>query len=252
MNEDVSLNELERIVSEASIRANQLSAERSELVVDEKSAGQFVSSADIEIEGQIRNDLQKSFGEAPMIGEEMGGLLSSDSTGWAIDPIDGTSNFLLGLPMWGISVGLIEGGRSTMGVIALPSLGLMISATEGSGLRINRFCMSSIARLPSVKVIALGENDFEKGSETDLRAEAFRHQGYAVVRYRCAVFSLASAAMGRLSGYIENGCGLWDIAAAAVICREAGMQVQTAEVATGRYLIDARWATDDPFAEPQN
>lgn len=49
------------------------------------------------------------------------------------------------------------------------------------------------------------------------------------------------AALGRLSGYIENGCGLWDIAAADVICREAGMAVETALVVNGRYFIDARW-----------
>lgn len=241
MNDDISLSELERIVSEASLRAMQLSAKRSELVIDEKSAGQFVSSADVEIESRIREDLLKSFGQVQMIGEEMGGKLLTASTGWAIDPIDGTSNFLLGLPMWGISVGLIEHGRSTLGVMSLPSLGLLLSAANGGGLRINGLNSPPATRLPSPKVMALGENDFERGSETDLRAESFRRDGYAVVRYRCAVFSLASAALGRLSGYIENGCGLWDIAAATVICREAGMEVRAEEVAEGRYRIDARW-----------
>jgi myo-inositol-1(or 4)-monophosphatase len=90
-------------------------------------------------------------------------------------------------------------------------------------------------------VIALGENDFETGPETDDRAQALREAGYSVVRYRCAVFALVNAALGRLDGYIENGCGLWDVAAAWVICEEAGLTVEVEKVAKGRYSITARW-----------
>ncbi len=242
MTDTYSITELESIVSEAAALAVQWSSNRSELILDEKSAGQFASNADVEIEGQLRKALSKTFGDTNIIGEEMGGELDPSSTGWAIDPIDGTSNFLLGLPIWGISVGYINKGRSVLGAIALPELGLVLSASEGHGLRVNGQPVQTATRVTSVKVIALGENDYESGPQTDLRAQALREEGYAVVRYRCAVFSLASAALGRLSGYIENGCGLWDIAAAEVICREAGMTVLTSNVASGRYRVDARWS----------
>ena len=72
-----------------------------------------------------------------IIGEEQGGSLGRDVTGWAIDPIDGTSNFALGLPLWGISIGYLENGYPRLGAIALPELGLTLSAASGSGMRLN-------------------------------------------------------------------------------------------------------------------
>lgn len=240
-----SLTETERIIARVAERALQWSSDRSQLIVDEKSAGQFASNADIEIEKQLRNDILGSFGDTHILGEEMGGELGPNDTGWAIDPIDGTSNFILGLPSWGISIGYLDKGVSVLGAIALPELGLIVSALRGHGLRVNQQPSPTVARVRAVRMMALGENDYESGSQTDMRAQTLREQGYDVVRYRCAVFSLASAALGRLSGYVENGCGLWDIAAATVICEEAGMVTQTSKIATGRYHIDARWRNPD-------
>ncbi|KJS24934.1 MAG: hypothetical protein VR75_13340 [Hyphomonadaceae bacterium BRH_c29] len=236
-----ALHQLETIMQDAAELAMVWTARRGELVVDEKSAGQFASNADIDIEEHLRRDLSQAFGDSQILGEELGGDLGADVTGWAVDPIDGTSNFLLGLPLWGISAGYLENGVSVMGAIALPELGLLLSAATGTGLRVNCLPQKGGSRLRSVKVTALGENDFEPGSTTDARAEAYRDQGFAVVRYRCAVFSLASAALGRMNGYFENGCGLWDVAAAEVICREAGMAVDVRNIAPGRYCVDARW-----------
>jgi len=239
---DDALHALETIMEEASGQAMDWTARRSDLIVDEKSAGQFASNADIEIESMLRRGLSAVFGDTDILGEEMGGALGAGATGWALDPIDGTSNFLLGLPLWGISAGYLEDGAAVVGAIALPELGLLLSAAKGTGLRLNRAARQRPVHKASVKVMALGENDFEPGPETDMRAQSFRERGFAVVRYRCAVFSLASAALGRLGGYVEQGCGLWDVAAADIICREAGMDVDVAEIAPGRYRIDARWA----------
>jgi myo-inositol-1(or 4)-monophosphatase len=236
-----ALEPLERIMQEASDLALSWTRRREALAVDEKSAGQFASSADLEVEALLRQRLADDFGEGGIIGEEMGGELDEGVTGWALDPIDGTSNFLLGLPLWGISAAYVEYGVSTLGAIALPELGLLLSAARGTGLRVDRITQPRRASRGPVKVMALGENDYEPGPETDARAQAFRDKGYAVVRYRCAVFSLASAALGRLGGYVERGCGLWDVAAADIICREAGMSVESGRIAPGRYGIDARW-----------
>jgi myo-inositol-1(or 4)-monophosphatase len=241
MTQDHQLETLEAILRKAAARAMDWTARRSDLVVDEKSAGQFASNADIEVEALLRRELSAAFGDTAILGEELGGDLGETATGWAIDPIDGTSNFLLGLPLWGISAGYLEQGKPAMGAIALPELGLLLSAGRGIGLRVNGQPRSGPPRLSSVKLMALGENDFEPGPETDARAQAFRDRGFAVVRYRCAVFSLASAALGRLGGYIERGCGLWDVAAADIICREAGLQVEAGQIAPGRWAINARW-----------
>jgi len=236
-----ALDQIETILRRATELAMAWSAMRDTLTVDEKSSGQFVSNADIEVEDLLRREITAAFEGAQILGEEKGGALGESATGWAIDPIDGTSNFLLGLPLWGISAGYIQNGRSVLGAIALPELGLLLSAEAGGGLRVNGQPVAQGRPFKAPKVIALGENDFEAGIDTDARAQLFRAKGFAVVRYRCAVFSLASAALGRLSGYIENGCGLWDVAAAEIICREAGMTVAISQIAPGRYSVDARW-----------
>lgn len=239
--QSAKLETLETILQEASSVALDWCARRGELSVDEKSLGQFATNVDIELEKLIRQSLSKHFRGTAIIGEEFGGSLSDGQSGWAIDPIDGTTNFILGLPIWGISIGYIENGRSIAGAISLPELGIALSAAEGTGLRILSGSALNPPGAPQVNTMSIGENDFEPGPATDARAQAFRDQDYSVVRYRCAVFSLAMAALGRLSGYIEHGCGLWDIAAAEIICREAGLQVHTFEIAPGRFAIDAQW-----------
>ncbi len=229
-----------RLVQPAAELALAYAGRRHMLQAEEKSPGDFASEADCAVEQAIRDALRLEFGDVAILGEENGGALDRGSSGWAIDPIDGTSNFLRGLPLWGISIGMLDRGMSVAGVVALPKFGMTITAVRGRGAHVNGVPIPTTHRRLGGKVMALGENDFEPGSTTDHRAEVLRREGYAVVRYRCAVFSLMNAALGRLDGYVEHGCCLWDIAAADVICREAGMQVSSAEIAPSRYAIDAR------------
>ena len=233
---------LERLMTAAAERGRDWAQRRDELLVDEKSAGQFASNADLEIEHLLRDGLAAAFPDDAIIGEELGGALGAETTGWAIDPIDGTSNFVLGLPIWGISVGFVDQGRSVRGAIALPALNLIVSAADGHGVRINGAPATDLTPKSPVTILAVGENDYETGSQTDARAQVFRDAGYSVVRYRCAVFALAMSALGRLSGYVEHGCGLWDLAAGDVICREAGLHVRSQQITPDRWEIDARWA----------
>nr|WP_070960534.1 inositol monophosphatase family protein [Hyphomonas sp. Mor2] len=235
--------QLESLMAPAAGLGLSWASKREALILDEKSAGQFASNADIEIEQLLRNGLAEQFPGQAVIGEEMGGALTGDARGWAIDPIDGTSNFVLGLPIWGISVGHWDNGHSSLGAIALPALGLTVSAAKGAGVRINGVPAGDLRPRSPVKIFAIGENDFETGPQTDTRAQTYRARDYSVVRYRCAVFALAMSGMGRLSGYDEHGCGLWDIAAADVICREAGMTVETRQINETRWSIKAQWPT---------
>lgn len=236
-----SLLALEGVLEGASRIGKDFGSKRTELVVDEKSAGQFASNADFEIEKFIRDQLIGKFPGDSIVGEELGGDLGSEVTGWAIDPIDGTSNFVLGLPIWGISVGYLENGKSMVGCIALPDLQLVVSGLRAHGVRVNGKPLRARKMQSEVRILAVGENDYETVPQTDARAQAFREVGYSVVRYRSAVFALAMSALGRLSGYVESGCCIWDIAAAEVICREAGMRVDASVIAEGRHAIDARW-----------
>ena len=220
--------------------AQSYSFRRQELAASQKSAGQFVSEADEAIESAIRDALAERYGNVPMIGEEQGGALDATISGWAIDPIDGTSNFLRGLPMWGVSIGLLERGNFVAGVIALPELNMILSSEPEQALHLNGRPFVRPKNPQGGKLIALGENDFETGDQTDSRAATLRAEGYTVVRYRSAVFSLASAALGRLDGYVEHGCCVWDVAAAVPICRAVGLTVSEESLGGERFSIDAR------------
>jgi myo-inositol-1(or 4)-monophosphatase len=231
--------QLTELIKPAVALAQAYSLRRHELVTSEKSAGQFASEADEAIEASIRAAILERFGNVEIIGEEQGGTLSADASGWAIDPIDGTTNFLRGLPMWGISVGLLENGVSVAGVLALPEFNLVMVAEENAPLYVNDLPFVRPANPIGGRVIALGENDFESGERTDARANMLRAQGYTVVRYRSAVFSLASAALGRLDGYFEHGCMIWDIAAGSIICRNAGLQTNVMPLGGGRFSIES-------------
>lgn len=230
---------LDDVIRPAVILAQSYASRRQHLEISEKTAGQFVSEADLAIEASIRESIAERFGDVAIIGEEQGGSLGEKVSGWAIDPIDGTTNFLRGLPMWGISVGLMENGKSVAGVMALPDLNLIIVAEAGTPARANGHALSFRRTSPGGRLVALGENDRESGRRTDARAEKLRANGYTVVRYRSAVFSLAHAALGGLDGYVEHGCCLWDIAAASVICREAGLSVAVTPLENGRFAIEA-------------
>jgi myo-inositol-1(or 4)-monophosphatase len=231
---------LDALIQPAVQLARNYANRRDTLLADEKSPGEFASEADTAIEYVLRRAIAVGFPNAQVIGEECGGSLDETASGWAIDPIDGTTNFLRGLPLWGISVGLLENGESIAGALALPDLDLTMIAIKGQGLTVNGVPFTRTGQAAGGPLIAIGENDYESAEQTDRRASRLRTEGFNVVRYRSAVFSLASAALGRLDGYVEHGCFVWDVAAAAVICREAGMKVETTPLGNSRYAIDAR------------
>lgn len=229
---------LRRLIQPAAELALDYARRRERLGVDLKSPGQFVSEADRAVEVAIRAALAEAFGPVPILGEEAGGGLDADGSGWAIDPIDGTTNFLRGLPLWGVSAGLMARGAPIAGIVVLPELGLTLTAQHGRGTVVNGVALPAGVG-SAVGLIALGENGFEPGASTDARAERYRGRCYTVVRYNCAVFSLANVALGRLDGYVENGCSLWDIAAAWLICQEAGVAVDVRRRSDGQYSIVA-------------
>ncbi|WP_198083420.1 inositol monophosphatase [Variovorax sp. E3] len=101
-----------------------------------KGPQDFVSAADEKVEQLIRARLALDFFGDAVIGEECGGRPSANAT-WFIDPIDGTSNFLRGLPLWGVSLGLVRDGKPSIGVIAFPALDLIVGAETGFGLFVN-------------------------------------------------------------------------------------------------------------------
>ena len=236
---------LEAIVADAGAEALRLFERAEALDVSLKGPSQYVSVADLRIEAMLRERLTAAFGETGFIGEEGGGDFTGD--GWVVDPIDGTSNFIRGLPLWGISVGLMRQGQPIMGVIAMPAHALTVSAASGAGLRLDGRPIGRRSPHGLPPTFAVGENPTWDRADIERTATDLRVAGYDVVHYRCASGALALSALGRLDGFVEHHLKLWDIAAGWIICEEAGMNVCVSTRGDTTRSIDVRAISSNAY-----
>jgi myo-inositol-1(or 4)-monophosphatase len=189
--------------------------------VREKSPGDWVSEADLASEKAIRELLTRESG-LPVYGEEAGG--EEFDTGWLVDPLDGTSNFLHGFDAVGVSVGLIADGEPVVGVVHAPLLDRTFRAAQGVGAFRDDRPMHVSTRPPQQAIVATGfpfrHKDvlprYERALGAALRGfEDLRRAG-------AASLDLCWTAEGVFDGYFELRLGPWDVAAGGIIVREAG------------------------------
>ena len=203
------------------------------LQVSLKGPGDFVSIADRKAEKVLRETLEKARPGYGFVMEESGVIEGTDTTHrWHIDPLDGTTNFLHGIPHFAISVGLERQGQIVAGVIYDPIKDELFVAEKGSGAYLNnrRIRVSARRDLTST-VIATGIPHLGKGGHAmfirELAAVMVRTAG--VRRMGSAALDLAYVACGRYDGYWERGLHSWDVAAGIVLLREAGGFVAEAD-----------------------
>jgi myo-inositol-1(or 4)-monophosphatase len=188
--------------------------------VDAKSPGDLFSDADRAVERTLRQRLTEAFPDCTILGEEYGGQPSDRF--WAIDPIDGTKNFLSGLPFWTVSLGLIDHGQPIAGAITAPLLGLSVLGTLGQPLRTTGFTPGSRPEDPPC--IGLGRNPRWPAADRHAIEAAADAQNLGVRLIGSCALSLMLVATGRLKGYVEaNVGGLWDCAGGLALCRAAGL-----------------------------
>jgi myo-inositol-1(or 4)-monophosphatase len=189
--------------------------------VREKAPGDWVSEADLASEQAIRELLTRDSG-LPVYGEEAGG--DDFDTGWLVDPLDGTSNFLHGFDAVGVSIGLIEDGVPVVGVVHAPLLGRTFSAARGVGAFRDDRPLRVSARAPEHAIVATGfpfrRKELLVGYERMLAAAL---RGFEDLRRAgAASLDLCWTAEGVFDGFFELRLGPWDVAAGGVIVREAG------------------------------
>jgi myo-inositol-1(or 4)-monophosphatase len=189
--------------------------------VREKSPGDWVSEADLASEQAIRALLTRDSG-LPVFGEEAGG--EEFETGWLVDPLDGTSNFLHGFDAVGVSIGLIEDGVPVVGVVHAPLLDRTFCAARGVGAFRDDRPMRVSARPPEQAIVATGfpfrRKELLVGYERMLAAAL---RGFEDLRRAgAASLDLCWTAEGVFDGFFELRLGPWDVAAGGVIVREAG------------------------------
>jgi myo-inositol-1(or 4)-monophosphatase len=197
-----------------------------QLQVSKKGPADFVSSADLKAEKTLFEELSKARPGYGFLMEERGAVEGTDKTHrWIVDPLDGTLNFLHGLPHWAISVGLEREGVLTAGVVYNVSRDELFWAEKGSGAFLNDRRIRVAARTSlGDSVIATGLPFMGKaGHDVTLKElERVMKQTAGVRRFGSAALDLAYVAAGRFDGFWERGLKPWDFAAGAVLVREAG------------------------------
>lgn len=191
--------------------------------VREKSRGDWVTDADMESERTVRRVLADLAPGIPVHGEEEGGDRDA-ALHWLVDPLDGTANFVHGHPAVGCSVGLVAEGSPVVGVVHAPMLHQTYSAALGAGATRNGVPLAVSDRSFDRGIIATGFPFRRKDlSETYLAAFGRVHAAAEDLR-RCGAASLdlCWTAAGVFDGYFELGLGSWDVAAGALVVREAG------------------------------
>ena len=200
------------------------------LQVSAKSAGDFVSRADIAAEKIIKEELTEARPTYGWLGEESDPVAGQDPTRrWIVDPLDGTTNFLHGLPHWAVSIALEHKGQIIAGVVFDACKDELFITEKGKGAWMNdrRIRVSDRHRMiESVYATGLpfaGRSDLP-ATLSDLAKLLPACAG--VRRWGAASLDLAYVAAGRYDGFWERGLKLWDIAGGLIIAREAGALIE--------------------------
>ena len=181
------------------------------LQVSKKGPTDFVTNADLKAEKIIIEELKKAKPNYSIVSEESGVENNKDKDNtWIIDPIDGTINFLHGIPHFAISIALKSNNEIISGLIFDPIKNEMFYAEKNNGAFFNN------QRIRVSKKIDLNECLFGTGGKIKLELDLpFRKSG-------CAALDMAYVASGRYDGYFQDDLKLWDIAAGIVLIKEAG------------------------------
>jgi myo-inositol-1(or 4)-monophosphatase len=197
-----------------------------QLQVSVKGPGEFVSTADLKAERTLKAELSRARPGYGLLFEESGASDGSDPHHrWIVDPLDGTTNFLHGIPHFAISIGLERDGDIIAGVVYEPTRDEMFWAEKGAGAYLNdrRLRVSARRRLEDA-LIGTGIPFRDRGDHPTYLATLARVMAATsgVRRMGAAALDLAYVAAGRLDGFWEFGLFPWDIAAGMLLVREAG------------------------------
>ena len=196
------------------------------LQVSLKGPGDFVTNCDKKVEKILIDELLKARPSYSILSEEIGEINNDDSFKWIIDPIDGTSNFLHGVPHFAISVGLEHNKEIICGIIYDPIKDEMFTAEKGNGSYLNnqRMRVSSRSKLEDCMIFTGGPKREVKNRELALK-EYYKFSIKLLTPIRklgSASLDMAYVAAGRCDGFWQRNLNYWDIAAGIILVKEAG------------------------------
>ncbi|HUQ28452.1 MAG TPA: inositol monophosphatase family protein [Usitatibacter sp.] len=195
------------------------------LTVRAKRQNDFVSEVDHAAEDAIISILREAYPDHGILAEESGSRDADAEYVWVIDPLDGTTNFLHGFPQYCVSIGLLHKGKPMQAVVYDPNRNELFTATKGVGAYLNdrRIRVSATDKLEN-SLMGTGF-PFREVGHLDDYMRMFKNVTMATSGIRrpgAAALDLAWVACGRVDGFWEIGLSPWDIAAGALLVREAG------------------------------
>ncbi len=216
-----------RLCQSAGLLARDYFARRDQLHVDQKGSHDWVSEADRKIESLIRKKIAEAWPDDRIVGEEHGGTAGANGFTWVIDPIDGTTNFLNGIPTWTIVLAGVAEGKTQFGVVHDPIYGETFSALRGCGAHLNgqAVCVAEGKSLDE-GTVGLGYSNRIAPENVTSIVNALVVRGTMFNRNASGALSLAYVAAGRLLGYVEEHMNAWDCLAGQLLVTEAGGVVE--------------------------
>lgn len=193
--------------------------------IEHKGFNDLVSYVDKEAEKKLVNGLKEIIPDSGFIAEEGTGSASNEAYKWIIDPLDGTTNFLHGLPCFAISVALLHHDALALGIVYEINQDELFYATRGGGA----FCNGKTIRVspvPKAKESLLATGfpyyDFDRMPAYLEILKEFMQQTHGIRRMGSAAVDLVYTAIGRFEGFYEYNLNAWDVAGGAIIVQEAG------------------------------
>ena len=196
------------------------------LQVSLKGPGDYVTASDKKVEKILIEELQKARPNYSILSEELGQINNDESFRWIIDPIDGTSNFLHGIPHFAISIGLEHNKEIICGIVYDPIKDEMFTAEKGNGSYVNnkRMRVSSRAKLKDCIIFSGGPR--YRSDHKELTFEEYKKfsskVNIAIRKLGSASLDIAYVAAGRCDGFWQRDLNYWDIAAGIILVKEAG------------------------------
>ena len=202
-------------------------ADRGSLAIDRKGAQDWVSDADRNVETFVREKIGAAFPDDGIVGEEQAAKPGSTAFDWVIDPIDGTTNFVNGIPSWTVVLAGVKGARTEFGVIHDPNVNETFAAMRGHGAHVNDLAMHVATGVPlSSGTVGVGySNRVESRNVLGVISDLI-DEGAMYHRNASGALSLAYVASGRLMGYVEEHMNAWDCLAGQLMIAEAGGRVE--------------------------
>ena len=184
----------------------------------------MVTKFDRESEAMIVSGLRAARPDDSIIGEEGAGHRGVSGIEWHVDPIDGTTSFMYGLPTWCVSIGARDGAGGLVGAVYMPDLDEMFAARRGGGATLNDNVISCSALTQANKALVATGFSYTPAHRTvqSRRVTEFIHLIRDVRRMGAAAVDICFVACGRLDAYFEENLHSWDVLAAELIAREAG------------------------------